>query len=84
MPRPRQRQLRGATIIPRRIRALTRRAARSAVYTRMTKNGYNLLSALCIVGSVIVALAGAGNADDMLAVGLVGLAGTIAGRGTKA
>lgn len=50
----------------------------------MTKNGYNLLSALCIVGSVIVALAGTGNADDMLAVGLVGLAGTIAGRGTKA
>jgi hypothetical protein len=47
----------------------------------VTKNGYNLLAALSLVGAVIVALLGEGNADDLLAVALVGLAGTIAGRG---
>ncbi len=49
----------------------------------MTKNGYNILSGLCVAAAVVVALAGAGNADDMLAVALVGLAGTIAGRGSE-
>jgi hypothetical protein len=47
----------------------------------MTKNGYNLLAGLCILGAVTVALLGSGNADDLLATALVGLAGTIAGRG---
>lgn len=47
----------------------------------MTTNGYNVLAALCIVAAVVIALLGAGEADDLLAVGLVGLAGTIAGRG---
>lgn len=50
----------------------------------MTRNGYNILSALALAGCVVVALAGAGSADDLLAVGLLGLAGTIAGRGDKA
>jgi hypothetical protein len=47
----------------------------------MTKNGLNLIAGLCIIGAVTVALLGSGNADDLLAVTLVGLAGTIAGRG---
>ena len=47
----------------------------------LSKNGYNVLAVLCIVGAVVVALAGSGDADDLLAVALVGLAGTIAGRG---
>lgn len=47
----------------------------------MTKNGYNLLAALAITGAVITALAGVTQQDDTLAMALVGLAGTIAGRG---
>jgi len=47
----------------------------------MTTNGYNFLSALCILGAVLLALLGEGNADDLLAVSALGLAGTIAGRG---
>jgi hypothetical protein len=47
----------------------------------MTTNGYNFLAALALVGAVTVALAGSGAADDLLATALVGLAGTIAGRG---
>lgn len=47
----------------------------------MTKNGYNILAALSLICAVAVALAGSGEADDMLAVALVGLAGTISGRG---
>lgn len=50
----------------------------------MTKNGYNILAALALVGAVVVALAGGDAADDLLATGLVGLAGTIAGRGDTA
>lgn len=45
------------------------------------KNGYTVLAICCIIGAVVTALAGSGDADDLLAVGLVGLAGTIAGRG---
>ncbi len=47
----------------------------------LNTTGYNVLSVLCVVAAVVVALAGAGEADDLLAVALVGLAGTIAGRG---
>jgi hypothetical protein len=47
----------------------------------LSKTGYNVLACLAIVGAVTVALAGAGEADDLLAVALVGLSGTIAGRG---
>lgn len=50
----------------------------------MTRNGYNLLAALALVGSVAVALLGNTAADDLLATALVGLAGTIAGRGKDA
>jgi hypothetical protein len=50
----------------------------------MNTSGYNALAGLCIVAAVAVALLGSGNADDMLAVALVGLAGTIAGRGRSA
>ena len=50
----------------------------------MTTTGYNALAGMCIVAAVAVALLGSGNADDMLAVALVGLAGTIAGRGRSA
>lgn len=50
----------------------------------MTKNGYNILAALAIVGAVTVALLGGRDATDLLATGLVGLAGTIAGRGDEA
>lgn len=50
----------------------------------MTRNGYNLLAALALAGAVLVGLLGSGDADDLLAVGLLGLAGTIAGRGDKA
>jgi hypothetical protein len=45
---------------------------------------YLTLAIACIVGAVTVALAGSGNADDLLAVALVGLAGTLAGRGKGA
>lgn len=47
----------------------------------MTTTGYNALAAMCILAAVAIALLGAGNADDLLATALVGLAGTIAGRG---
>lgn len=47
----------------------------------MTTNGLNIIAALCVLGAVTIALAGSGNADDLLATALVGLAGTIAGRG---
>ena len=49
----------------------------------LNTTGYNVLAVLCIVAATTVALAGAGEADDLLAVGLVGLAGTIAGRGSS-
>lgn len=49
----------------------------------MTKNGYNILAGLALVGAVVLALLGEGNADDLLATALVGLAGTIAGRGDE-
>ena len=49
----------------------------------MTMNGYNLLAALSLVCAPVVALVGSGEADDLLAVALVGLAGTIAGRSHK-
>lgn len=42
---------------------------------------YTILSGMCITACVIVALAGSGNADDLLAVALLGLAGTLVGRG---
>jgi hypothetical protein len=42
---------------------------------------YLALALACIAAAVAVALAGSGDADDMLAVALVGLAGTLAGRG---
>lgn len=47
----------------------------------MTTNGYNLLASLAIIAAVAIALAGSGQNDDLLAASLVGLAGTIAGRG---
>ena len=50
----------------------------------MNVNGYNLIAALALVGAVAVALAGNGNADDLLAASLVGLDGTSPGRGPKA
>lgn len=49
----------------------------------MSRYGLDLIAALCVIGAVFVALAGSGNADDLLAVTLVGLAGTIAGRGKR-
>lgn len=49
-----------------------------------TPRAYLALAVTCIVGAVVVALAGSGNADDLLAVALVGLAGTLAGRGKSA
>jgi hypothetical protein len=42
------------------------------------------LAMSCIAAAVVVSLAGSGDADDMLAVALVGLAGTLAGRGRSA
>lgn len=46
----------------------------------MNALGYNALAALAVAGAVIVSIA----ADDaVLATALVGLAGTIAGRGAK-
>lgn len=50
----------------------------------MTRNGMNILAGLALSGCVLVALLGSGDADDLLAVGLLGLAGTISGRGNKA
>jgi hypothetical protein len=47
----------------------------------MTTTGYNLLAALSIIAAATIALAGSSEADDLLAAALVGLAGTIAGRG---
>lgn len=49
----------------------------------MTRNGYNLLAALALVGAVVLALLGDGHADDLLATALAGGAFTIAGRGEK-
>jgi len=46
----------------------------------MTRNGYNLLAGLAIVGAVILA---ALERDLVTVASLVGLAGTIAGRGTN-
>lgn len=43
--------------------------------------GYNLIAALAVIGAVIVGTTGG---DLALAASLVGLAGTIAGRGSKA
>jgi hypothetical protein len=42
---------------------------------------YLTLALACVTAAVLVALLGAGDADDLLAVALVGLAGTLAGRG---
>lgn len=42
---------------------------------------YLVLAVAAVTASVIVALLGAGDADDLLAVGFLGLAGTLAGRG---
>jgi hypothetical protein len=47
----------------------------------MNTNGFNLLAALAIIAAAAVALVGNTTADDVLATALVGLAGTIAGRG---
>ena len=47
----------------------------------MTKDGYNLVAALAIVGAVVTALLGG---DKDIATGLVLLAGTVVGRGDKA
>lgn len=47
----------------------------------MNALGYNALAALAVVGAVIVGTTGG---DLALAASLVGLAGTIAGRGAKA
>lgn len=49
----------------------------------MTTHGLDLLAALALIGAVLVALLGNSTADDLLAVSLVGLAGTIGGRGRK-
>lgn len=43
----------------------------------------NHIAALCIIAAVTVALMGTGREDDLLAVGLLGLAGTICGRSPK-
>lgn len=46
----------------------------------MNATGYNVLSALCVIGAVtVIVLRG----DEVVAASLVGLAGTIAGRGGK-
>lgn len=47
----------------------------------MTKNGYNAVALLAIVGAVVVS---AIHADKDLATALVLLAGTVVGRGDKA
>jgi hypothetical protein len=45
---------------------------------------YDIIAGLAVAGAVAVGLLGAGEADDLLAVGLLGLAGTIVGRGKAA
>lgn len=47
----------------------------------MNALGYNLLAGLAVTAATLIALLGAGHSDDLLAISLVGLAGTIAGRG---
>lgn len=46
----------------------------------MNASGYNVIAGLAVIGAVII---GSTNGDLALATALVGLAGTIAGRGTK-
>lgn len=48
-----------------------------------SRTSYNLLAGLCILAATTIQLAGNGPADDNLAIILVALAGTIAGRGNK-
>jgi hypothetical protein len=47
----------------------------------MNTTAYTLLAAAALIASVVLALAGAGQADDQLAIAMLGLAGTLAGRG---
>jgi hypothetical protein len=46
----------------------------------MTKHGYNLLAAISVIGAVVLA---ALDKDLATVASLIGLAGTLAGRGTK-
>lgn len=50
----------------------------------MNPTAYTILSGLAVIAAVVVALAGGTQADDVLATALVGLAGTLAGRGGSA